>query len=156
MNFPCLRSRLKIWCCEMSSTASSRVSTPILDTQAGPGSYSRAPLLPPAFRNGVASSPSNFIRSVPNHQVARLRPDGVDRRESADIWPVILKVARLTLGCCLLIFSLKPVDQSTCAPFSPHPRDQTNIQARTEKSKINFPCSTDYEHDWQSYTVVSN
>ena len=49
------------------------VSSLILHTQAESGAYSRAHLLPPAFRDGVASPPSNVIDSVPTlsgHAVA--------------------------------------------------------------------------------------
>ena len=53
MIFPCPRSRLRMWSREIISAFPSRVSPLILPTQAGDGAYSRAPLLPPAFRDNV-------------------------------------------------------------------------------------------------------
>ena len=42
----------------------SSASTRILHTQGKPGSYSRAPVFPPAFLDGVVSITSNAIGSV--------------------------------------------------------------------------------------------
>ena len=55
-NFPYPRSRLRIWSRETGSAISSRVSPLILHAQAESGTYSRAPLFPPAFRPDVESA----------------------------------------------------------------------------------------------------
>ena len=62
MNFPCPRSRLRIWSRETGLTVPSRVSPLSLLAQAESGAYSRAPLFPPAFRHGVVSAPEERHR----------------------------------------------------------------------------------------------
>ena len=62
MNFPCPRSRLRIWSRYTGSAVPSRVSPLILHAQAESGAYSQAPLFPPAFRHGVVSTPGKRHR----------------------------------------------------------------------------------------------
>ena len=55
-NFPCPRSRHRIWSRERGSAFPFRVSPLNLHAQAKSGAYSRAPLFPPAFHHGVVSA----------------------------------------------------------------------------------------------------
>ena len=79
MNFPCPRSRHRIWSRETGSAVPSRVSPLILHAQAESGAYSRAPLFPSAFRHGVVSTPEK------RHRVSfsqKLRSNGVTTESS--------------------------------------------------------------------------
>ena len=78
-----------------------------LHTRAESGAYSRVPLNPPAFLDGVhlyRQPPSYIIEGRSRvSQVAQLRTDGVHCRESTSRGPVVivLKVARVTGGSYL-------------------------------------------------------
>ena len=83
----CPRSRLQIWSHEIGSAVPSRISLPILHTQAGPDAYSWVALL-----DGVRPSrhlPSDQSRL---YRITHVRNDGVQRQEYAGTGSVILKV----------------------------------------------------------------
>ena len=100
--FPCPRSRLRIKSRETGSAVPSRFSPIILHTQAESGVYSRVPLLPPAFRDGVyldtAKPPTGQSRV---NRVTQLRTHGVHRQESTGIGPVVFKVVPVTSAAFL-------------------------------------------------------
>ena len=95
-NFPCPRARLKIWSRETGSAIPSRASLLILHTEAESGAYSQAPLLPPAFHDGlhITHTPPSSRSRV--YQVTQMRADGAHCRESAGTGPEVVKVVRLT------------------------------------------------------------
>ena len=85
-------SRLSIWSRETGSAVRSSVSPLKVHTQAESGAYSRAPLLPPVFRDVV-----HLYGHSRDNQVTQLRADGVHRRELfVDKGPVVPKIARVT------------------------------------------------------------
>ena len=86
MNFPCPRSRLRIWSRETGLAVPSRVRLLILHAQAESGAYSRAPLFPPAFRHSVVSAPEKAPSGQSNAKNAfQLR----HHRESAGTGPLV-------------------------------------------------------------------
>ena len=66
MEFPCPRSRLKVWSRELSSAILSRVSLLILHTQAEPGVYLRDSIPPSRFPLRFLLEPSGSIGIVPS------------------------------------------------------------------------------------------
>ena len=99
----CPRSRLRIWSCEIGSAVPFRVDALTVRTQAESGNYSRAPLVPLAFRDMyyyIDTIDKALIYTTNRHRVrvyrvTQLRIDGV-YQESADIEPVVLKVVGVT------------------------------------------------------------
>ena len=116
MILSCPRSRLRILSRETGSAVPSRFSLFIFHTQAESRAYSRDPTRFP--RRRPFSYTTNRHRVSPEfYQVAQLRTDGVDCRESAGTGSIVLKVIPITGA----VFSGITMDQITCASFFPHP-----------------------------------
>ena len=87
-------SRLRIWARETGSAVPSRISQLVLHTQVESGAYSRAPLLPPTFRDDV-----HLYRQAPlDHAIVyRWRsPPRVHRHRASS------PQGSSSNGCCLL------------------------------------------------------
>ena len=104
--FRCPRSRLRIWSREAGSVLPSRASPLIRRTQAEYGAYSRTHLCSAASRTLLFSAASRtgihlLYRQPPSGhyrtcRVMQLNTYGVYRRETAGIWPAVVKVALVT------------------------------------------------------------
>ena len=92
--FPATVRTLRFWSRKTGLAAPSRVSPPILPTQADSDAYSRDST---SFQRRLPNIHSQALSSQSRvYRIAQLRADSVHCRESAGTGPVALKVVRVT------------------------------------------------------------